>query len=233
MKKNSLKIMLSINIIFIATLLVLNYFYQSNNFDYTLKCVCSSLFASLGIINLGYALCTKQNDKRFYIGMTVAIIFSMLGDIFIYFSFVAGAGAFAISHLCFIVTYCFIQKIEKMDFIVGALFFIPVTLFLLFSPILIFEEPIFKPVCIVYALIISTMLGKAICNLLQEKNSLNAIIALASILFFFSDFMLMFHLFSNICSWAENACMAMYYPSLCIFAFSMHLKTSKSQLILQ
>lgn len=229
MIKNSLKIMSLINIISIAMLLLLNYFYQSNNFDYTLKCVCSSLFAIIGIINLGYALCTKQNDKRFYIGMTVAIIFSMLGDMFIYFSFVVGVGVFAISHLCFIATYCFIQKLQKLDFIIGTLFFIPSSLFLLLSPILVFEEPMLNLVCIVYALIISIMLGKAICNLLRERNTLNSIIALASILFYLSDFMLVLHYFSNICPWAVNACMAMYYPSLCIFAFSMHLKTSKSQ----
>ncbi|MEE0059569.1 MAG: lysoplasmalogenase [Acutalibacteraceae bacterium] len=231
MKRNSSKIVLAINTVGIALLLVLNYFYQSNNFDYTLKCVCSSIFTGLGIINLGYALTTKQSNKRFYIGMTIAIIFSMLGDIFIYHSFVAGAGAFAISHICFIITYCFIQKIKKLDLIIGCVLFIPVALFLLFCPLLNFEEAIFKPVCVIYALIIATMFGKAVGNFLRKKNLLNTTLAVASLLFFLSDFILVFHLFSDVISWAENACMAMYFPSLCIFAFSMYLKINESNKI--
>ena len=69
-------------------LFLLNYFYQINNFDFTLKCVCSSLFTGLGIVNLAYALGTKQKEKSFYISMAVALVFSLLGDIFIYYSFI-------------------------------------------------------------------------------------------------------------------------------------------------
>lgn len=225
MKNKSSKIVFVLNAVAIVLLLTLNYVYQCNDFNYTLKCICSSIFTVLGLINLCYALVTKQKDKQFYTGMIVAIIFSMLGDIFIYFNFVAGAGSFAISHICFIITYCFIQKIKKLDLLIGFLSFIPVALFLLFCPVLNYEEPIFKPVCVIYALIITTMFGKATGNLIREKSLLNFVLFSASLLFLFSDSILVFHLFSDVISWAENACMAMYYPSLCIFAFSMYLKT--------
>lgn len=220
MKRNSSKIILTINIVAISILFILNYVYQINNFDFTLKCICSSIFTGIGIVNFGYALGTKQNDKKFYIGMLVALIFSLLGDIFIYFNFVAGAGIFALSHICFIITYCFIQKIKKIDLLIGVLFFIPITSILLFCPILNYEEAIFKPVCVIYGLIITTMVGKATGNFTREKNLLNSVLFVASLFFLLSDTMLVFHLVS----WAENACMALYYPSLCIFAFSMYIK---------
>ena len=50
------KLMFIINIAFISGIFVLNYFYQSNNFDFTLKCICSGGFAALGIINFLYML---------------------------------------------------------------------------------------------------------------------------------------------------------------------------------
>ena len=62
------------NTAMIATILFLNYFYQSNGFDFTLKCICSGGFALLGIINLCYALITKQSNIRFQIGMSPGLI---------------------------------------------------------------------------------------------------------------------------------------------------------------
>ena len=224
MKQNSSKIILAINIVAISILFMLNYVYQINDFDFTLKCICSLIFTGVGIVNFGYTLSNKQKDKRFYIGMLTAIIFSLLGDIFIYFNFVAGAGAFAISHICFIITYCFIQQIKKLDLFISVSFFIPIASILLFCPILNYEEVIFKPVCVIYGLIITTMVGKATGNFLRKKNLLNSILFVASLFFLLSDTMLVFHLFSDDVSWAENACMALYYPSLCIFAFSMYIK---------
>ena len=226
MKRNSSKIMLAINIFAITLLLTLNYFYQIKDFDYTLKCICSSIFAVLGLINFVYALATKRSNKRFFIGMTIAIIFSMLGDVILHFSFVAGVGAFAISHIFFIITYCFIQKFQRPDLLIACLTFVPIAIFLIFCPVLHFEEPIFKPVCVIYASIISTMFGKATGNFIREKNLLNGILAGASLLFLFSDFILVFSLFSDVLPWANNACMATYYPSLCIFAFSIFLRAS-------
>ena len=55
--------MMVVNLLVIATIFVLNYFYQLDGFDFSLKCVCSGLFALLGIINLAYALITKQPNK--------------------------------------------------------------------------------------------------------------------------------------------------------------------------
>ena len=79
-------------------------------------------------------------------------------------------------------------------------------------------------VCIVYALIISAMLGKAVGNFVRERNAVTGIIAGASFLFFFSDLMLVFDWFIGLWSWTDHACMGTYYPALCFLAFSMILK---------
>ncbi len=219
------KIMLTINTLFIATIFVLNYVYQSNGFDFTLKCTCSGAFALLGIINLFYAFITKQANKKFYISMATGLILAMLGDVLIGYNFIVGAGTFALGHIFFVAAYCCLQKISKSDLITSGVIFAAAAAFLMLCPLLTFDTPIFKVVCIVYALIISTMLGKAVCNFIREKSFVNGTIAVASFLFFFSDLMLVFDWFIGLWSWTDNACMGTYYPALCFLALAMYLKT--------
>ncbi|MBQ8408451.1 MAG: lysoplasmalogenase [Clostridia bacterium] len=212
-----------LNIGIIATIFVLNYFYQSNGFDFTLKCICSSGFALLGLINLGYALGSKQANTRFYVGMALGLVLAMLGDILIGYHFIVGAGTFALGHVCFVIAYCFLRKMEALDLVLCGVLFLGAAAFLLFCPLLTFDEPIFKPVCIVYALIISLMLGKAAGNFIREKSVVTGMIAIASALFFFSDLMLVFDWFIGLWSWTSEACMGTYYPALCLLAFSMRI----------
>jgi hypothetical protein len=86
-------------------------------------------------------------------------------------------------------------------------------------------------VCIVYAAIISTMLGKAVGNFLRERSGdsgVSGMIALASGLFFFSDLMLVFDWFIGRWDWTSNACMGTYYPALCLLALSMFLYRART-----
>jgi uncharacterized membrane protein YhhN len=223
--KKSQKLLLAVNIVVISALFVLNYFYQSNDFVFALKCVCSTLFASLGIINLIYALVNKADNKKFHIGMAAGVVFGFLGDVLIEYDFIVGAAMFAIGHICFVVAYCLIQKMQKLDYIIsGALFLVGVWFFTL-CPWISFETEMLRVVAIVYTLILSTMLGKAVGNLVREKTTVNKTIALASALFFFSDTMLALDCFSDLFSWTYNACMGTYYPSLCLLVLSMCLKS--------
>ena len=219
MKKN--KILFIINVVIIAAVLILNYFYQSNNFDFTLKCICSGGFAALGILNFLYMLKTKQENIPFHLTLCLGIFFAMLGDIILNFSFVAGAAVFAVGHIFFFVAYCFLQKIRKADIIIGGGIFLAGTLFLILCPLLEFDPPFFRIVCIVYALIISMTLGKAVGNFIRNKNIFTFLLAIAGFLFFFSDLMLVFDWFIGLWSWTDHACMGTYYPSLCISALAM------------
>lgn len=226
--KKSQKLMLAVNLAVIATIFVLNYFYQSNGFDFTLKCICSGSFALLGLINLGYAWKTKQPNIKLYIGMAAGLVLAFLGDYLIGKDFIVGAATFALGHICFVVAYCFMQKMKKLDYAISGTLFLGCLIFLLFCPLLTFEVAIFRIVCIVYALIISTMLGKAIGNFVKEKTLVNGTIATASVLFFFSDLMLVFDWFIGLWSWTDHACMGTYYPALCFLALSMCIKVIKN-----
>lgn len=229
MKKRE-KLMLAVNIVIIAAIFVLNYFYQSNGFDFTLKCICSGSFALLGLINLGYALKTKQPNTKFFVGMCLGLALAFLGDVLIGYDFIVGAATFALGHVCFVIAYCLLRKLTWLDVAISGVLFAGAAAFLLFCPLLSFDVPVFKAVCVVYALIISLMLGKAIGNLLRERTAVALTVSVASALFFFSDLMLVFDWFIGLWDWTSEACMGTYYPALCLLAFSMLLKiTEKSK----
>lgn len=221
--------MLTVDLLVIASVFILNYFYQLNGFDFTLKCICSGAFALLGLVNLCYAQKTRQTNMRFYIGMAAGLVLAFLGDVLIGYDFIIGAATFALGHVCFVVAYCLIQRPKILDCIISGVLFSGGAGFLLFSPLLTFDQPIFRVVCVVYALIISTMLGKAVGNFIRERNVFTGTVAAASALFFFSDLMLVFDWFIGLWDWTDHACMGTYYPALCLLAFAMILRTDDRQ----
>jgi hypothetical protein len=223
------KLLFAVNALFIAAILVLNYVYQSQGFDFTLKCTCSGLFALFGVINLVYALATKGTKPSFYITMSLGLILAFLGDYLINEDFIIGAATFALGHIFFVVAYCILQKIRLLDCAISGGIFLAAAAFLLFCPLLDFGQPIFKAVCLVYALIISSMLGKAIGNLIHAPCLYTATVAVASGLFFFSDLMLVLDWFIGLWSWTDHACMGTYYPALCLLALSMLLRGSDGE----
>ncbi len=219
------KIMFAVNLTIIMANFILNYFYQVNGFGFELKFACSGIFVLLAIINLIYAISAKQPNLKFYISMSIGIVFAFLGDVLIIQDFIVGALAFALGHICFFITYCFIGKVKSLDLVIGGAFSIGCAVFLLFCPLLEFDIPILRYLCVAYGVIISLMLGKAIGNFTRNKRLYSLVIVAASGLFFFSDLMLVFGGFMGLGSWTNNACMGTYYPALCLLAFSMFLKT--------
>ena len=215
---------LFLNILIIAAIFILNYFYQKNNFVFWLKCICSAAFALLGIINLLFAVATTQEDTEFFILMSVGLVLAMLGDVFINKSFAIGAGFFALGHVGFAIAYSFLQGFNPRDVIIVGVIFLATAAFLLFAPCVDFGSKKIKWICLSYSFIISVMLGKATANLICQVNAVNALISAGSLLFFFSDLMLVLNWFVGVGKWAANACMGTYYPALCILAFSMYLK---------
>lgn len=160
--------------------------------------------------------------------MSAGLILAFLGDVLIGYDFIVGAATFALGHVCFVVAYCFMQRMQRLDFIISGSLFLGCLIFLLFCPLLTFDVAIFRVVCIIYALIISMMLGKAVGNFVREKTLVNGTIAVASVLFFFSDLMLVFDWFIGLWSWTDHACMGTYYPALCFLALAMCIKSIKN-----
>ena len=214
-----------VNIALIAAVCVLNYFYQYHNFNYTLKCCASGCFALLGAVNLLWARRTRQREMRIYVLLCLGVVFAMLGDIAINPSFVAGAALFAVGHVFLVAAYCAAQPLQRRD-----LWFLapPVAFalaFMLLYPHFSFPHPTFYGICIGYAVIIAVMLGKSAANFARRPRLFEGLLALGSALFFFSDFMLLLHWFVGKWSWTNHACMAAYYPAVCLMGLAMYVKT--------
>ena len=183
------------------------------------KSVASALFVFTGLVNLIYVLKHRTFNKKFAICLFIGLIFAFLGDVLLEIVFIVGAALFALGHVFFFISYCFLAKFNWKDLLLAALIFIPSLLIILFVPIFKFQG-IFKIVCIVYALVISFMVGKSLGNYLRVKTKGNLIVLIGSFLFFFSDMMLLFSIFGGI-RLCNIFCLLTYYPAEFFLAYSI------------
>ena len=176
----------------------------------------------MGLVNIGFALYNKEKELKGMIALVIGLFFAMLGDILLGKGtmFAVGAGLFALGHVGYYVSYCLLNKKNKLDFIISGAIFIATVLFLTFFPLLSFPDLLMRVVCYVYAAIISLMVGKAISNYINIKNIVNLVLMIGGIMFFISDFMLVLDWFTEIGSWTGRVCMGLYYPAQCVLAFS-------------
>ena len=178
----------------------------------------SGCFVLLGLINLIFCVKLGIKDKRYPVLMVIGLVFSLIGDVVLYSNFALGAGFFAIAHVFYVIALASLRKFEKKDFtwIVGlAVFCIAVILLL---PILVFEPAFMEYVCLVYALVLSCMLGKAIANFRAEKTRLTTTIIIGSVMFFISDLMLLLWTFGGEIPVLDQICVLTYFPGQCVLA---------------
>lgn len=194
-----------------------------------LKAVASASFVLLGIFNLFFALKFKVDNKKFCITLVVALFIAMLGDIILNINFLVGAILFAIGHVFYFIAYCFVSKFKATDLIYGAVLSIASSCIILFIPIFDFGGIVMKLLCLVYAVIISFMVGKATANLVREKTMLNLALLVGSVLFFFSDLMLLFDKFANVFQIAGVLCLASYYPAKALLAHSIFISCKETK----
>lgn len=191
------------------------------------KSITSILFVAIGLVNLIFILKSDLENKHFSIIMFIGLIFAMLGDIILEFWFIPGAGLFAVGHIFYFIAYCYLSKFTLKDIIPGIIIFIPATLFILLAPIFKFDGSLMKIVCIIYALIISLMVGKAINNLIKERNLLNIVLVVGSSLFLFSDLMLLISRFAELPLFS-HFCILTYYPAQCLLSYSIMCSKTKN-----
>ena len=215
------KLIIILNCILLALILAGDVLYIVFG-DLWLKGLTSAFFVLLGVINLIYAIKNKSIKQKFSIILVIGLIFAMLGDIILNIHFISGAILFAVGHVFFFMSYCFLQKFSWKDLLFGAIIFIPSVLVITLVPIFDFGGVLMEIVCVMYALIISLMVGKAISNLIRERNLLNLIIVLGSVLFFFSDLMLLLDVFGNL-PVVGILCLATYYPAEFLLAHSIYI----------
>jgi len=210
------KIVIWLNVLLMIALCVCNYDYLGNR-EYATKTLCSGLFAALGAVNALYVL--MQGGKRlFAVVMAVGLALAMQADIVIGRHFVRGAALFAAGHLCYLAAYCLLKHPQWKDFLWMAAVFIPSALYLMLDPKLRFRPASLQWVCVGYALIISLMTGKAFANFLKERSWLTGVLLAGSVLFFFSDLMLLLYMFRGQKRLFDILCMSLYYPAELLLA---------------
>lgn len=221
-----------VNLIITIAVFIGNFFYQSLGFNYTLKIICSSGFGLMGIINMIYAYKRVAEKKMLWL-MTLGLIFAFLGDVAINPNFILGVVFFALGHVFFVAAYLVYKNLNNIDIILSVALGTFSVGFILLFPYITFDVAPLRYVVLLYAVIISIMVGKSVGNALREKNVFTGMIAVGSVLFFISDMMLLLAWFSSIEGrWTSNVCMAAYYPALCLLAGSQ-LVYMKDKLVLE
>lgn len=188
-----------------------------------IKSLTSALFVVLGAVNLSYVIFSQNKALKFPIVMLTGLVFAMSGDIVLEVEFIVGAALFAIGHIFYFVSYCFLQRFKWLDLVYGAVIFVPAVLFITLAPIFDFGGVLMEVVCVIYAIIISCMVGKSISNFVSKRSLQNLIVMLGSILFFFSDLMLLLNVFADLPRVVGILCLATYYPAECLLAYSIFL----------
>ncbi len=185
------------------------------------KSLTSACFVLLGVVCIFKAIKNKTPYKKFCIFLLVGLVFAMLGDILLEVEFIVGAALFAVGHIFFFVSYCFISRFKWKDLIFGTAIFVPSVLLITLAPFFEFGGIIMEIVCVIYAIIISCMVGKAVSNLVETKSLLNIVIVVGSCLFFFSDLMLLLNVFASLPQVVGILCLATYYPAEILLACSI------------
>ena len=160
----------ALNVLLIAVICILNDFYQKNGFDFALKCTCSGLFVLLGLVNCVYAFSARKGDRRFGVSMLLGLFLAFLGDVLIGYHFIVGAGVFALGHIFFVIAYGFLLRPRFLDVIVSAVLFIGAASFLLFSPLLTFDVPVFRIVCLPFLPVGDAGISINIFNVKNKKH---------------------------------------------------------------
>ena len=216
------KSLLFSNIIIALLILLGDIIYMFVNGGLLVKTLTSLGFVLLGILNLWYLFKNENNKyRKFAIFMLVGLVFAFGGDVMLEIVFELGAGLFAIGHVFYFIAYCTLIKFRWLDLIPAFIIIIPVVLFIVFSPLFDFGGMLMEMVVIIYAIIISFMVDKAISNLIQNRNYLNIIIMIGSFLFMFSDFMLLFSNFAKVSRVFGVLCLSTYYPGQIVLAIAI------------
>ncbi len=219
------KIIFVVNMLLLMALIALDVVYIVEK-TLLIKALTSSIFVIIGIINTIFAIKSKANLK-FPIIMLVGLVLAMLGDILLGVDFIVGAALFAAGHVFFFISYCALSKFTFIDIIYGVIIFVPSVLFMIFAPMFNYGGILMEVVCVVYAVIISFMVGKSISLLVSRKNMLSLLILIGSVMFFLSDFMLLLVRFGDIAI-ADILCLVLYYPAEFLLAFSIFVHSLKS-----
>lgn len=214
------KLFAALNILLIAALLVCVYIYTNITGKLVMKGITAGCFVAVGAVNFLHALLTKPRRLPFPGALLLGLVLAMAGDLILGRNFILGAGLFAAGHVLYTVAMYIHQRFSRLDALLSGVMFLIALALLTFTPSLDISDPAIRIVCYVYAVIISLMAGKAVSSFLWARTLTNALLALGSVMFYFSDVMLILAWFAGAGRWADLACCWTYFPGQAVLAMS-------------
>ena len=186
-----------------------------------LKGITSSWFVLLGAVNLIYAKKMALKMSHFLLLMQLSLFLGLCGDVLLGIQFIAGVFAFGLGHAFYLIAFYTLEKFCIKDIFISICIACISVFIIVGTPFIQVENPFLEKILLVYAVIISCMLGKAISNVFTGKTLYRRLILLGSILFWFSDVILVFEIFgtNNRITWI--LCSYTYWPAQVILAFSI------------
>lgn len=165
------------------------------------------------ILFLGIAYAAKKEAKNkiktlYFKWMFLGLFFSLIGDVCMVIVgnskgilFILGVASFAFAHISYLIGFFQFEKVSRLNIIWSSAIFLFLFCLLNFSPCLDFQG--LKPLLMVYALLISLMVGKSFSLWKYRKeNSFFVYLTIGGAVFFLiSDSVLLFHLFGPDSLW--------------------------------
>ena len=211
-----------INAILIAISFALSVVYDRLGNPYVFKSLATGWFLIVAVFNFIVAIKQENKPKAYKILMLIGLVFAAAGDIFLIknSTFVLGAMLFAVGHVFYLSNFFVLHKFKIRDlFIFAGLFGVCLLIILLYPN---FNFNGMFAIIIVYALIISAMLAKAISNCFEKQyQKQNIAIAVGALLFFISDVCLLFYVFGGAPVWVDSICLFTYYTGQGLLASSL------------
>lgn len=191
-----------------------------------LKALTSAWFVLLGLVNLVFAWQEKKLGRGFPVLLALGLVICRAGDIVLNVDFIPGALVFAAGHVFYFAAYCRLEKLMPRDLIPAGVIFIGAA-GLLLSPIFDFGQGPMKGICLMYAAIISCMVGKSVANFRRRPGIDTGLLMAGSALFFFSDLMLVLCWFAGAPRITDTLCLFTYFPGQAILAHAIYWHVKK------
>lgn len=187
-----------------------------------LKGVTSSWFVLLGGINLWAARMLKWKQLRFFALMEAGLFCGMCADVLLGMVFFVGIGVFALGHILYLAAFYSLEKFRPMDLCL-VLPLAAISIFMVVgTPWITVTDPLLKKLLLGYAVIIAAMLGKAWSNLLCKPSPYRWLLAIGSVLFWFSDLVLAIDMFGQASRLTWILCSYSYWPAQNILAHALY-----------
>jgi uncharacterized membrane protein YhhN len=169
-------------------------------------------------------------EKKFENCLLLGLMSCFFADIILNYNFVIGAIFFAIGHILYFSSYCFLEKYSKKEILFPFLIFTISAIFLLiFDDRFNYGTDAMKVVCVFYAMIISVMVGKSISNAIELRTKTSILLLVGSVLFFISDVALLLYVIGGANELANTVCLITYFPAQTIIAFAINCENQNPE----